>query len=95
MNSLLLLAPIAGVGIGTVAAYGATHSDLSKRLHFVQRENLESELDDIGVDLGAAETCVECGDEIDPSEIGAVVRIEGEYKVVCDDPECLDTYDVQ
>lgn len=95
MSSLQLLAPLVGAGIGAVAAYGATHRPLNKRIHFVDRGNLESELDDLDIDVAGAETCAVCEREIQPSEIGAVVREDDDYRVICDRPECLDTYDLQ
>lgn len=95
MSSLEILVPLAGAGIGMAAAYGATHKPWSKRIHFVERDSLQSELEDLDVDVAGSETCVECGDEIAPDEIGAVVRVDGEYQVVCDKFECLDTYDVE
>lgn len=93
MISLLVLAPLIGIGIGLVAAVGVTRRN--RRIHFVERDNLESELDDLDVSIGGAETCVECGDELDPKDVGAIVRKDGEYRVVCNKPACLDTYDVE
>lgn len=95
MISLQILAPILGVGIGATAAYGATHSDWNRRIHFVKRENLQSEIDELDIEVAAKETCVECQEEISPDEIGAVVRDDGDYRVVCDTTECLDTYDLE
>lgn len=94
MSSWLVLAPLAAAGIGMAAAYGVTHKDWETHLHFVQRSNLEEELEDLEIELEALEVCVECGDTISPEEIGTVFLDEGEYKVVCDKRECLDTYDM-
>lgn len=79
---------IAGVS-GIAAAYGAAKKPWKKRLHLVERENLKSELEDLDVD--AVEECSVCGDEIQPEEIGVVVREEDGYRIVCDDSECLDS----
>lgn len=95
MSSLQVLAPFVAAGIGTAAAYGATHrEELTKRIHFVQEDNLSSELEDLDIEIDATETCVECGDEIPKDDIGAFVRVDGGYKAVCDKPKCLDTYDI-
>lgn len=93
MNSLLVLAPMIGVGIGLLAAVGVTRRN--RRIHFVERDNIESELDDLDVSIGGGETCVECGDELDPGDVGAIVKEEGRYRAVCNKPECLDTYDLE
>lgn len=93
MSSLQILAPLAGVGIGMAAAYGVKRRN--RRIHFVEQENLQNELDHFDIDVGPAETCVECGDELEPDDVGAVVRVEGEYKLVCQKPTCLDTYDIE
>ena len=95
MNSLVFLAPLFGAGMGMAAAYGTTHSPMNKRIHFVERDNLESELEEFDVDFEETEVCGECGSRISPDEIGTIVKTDGDYKVICDDPECLDTYDVQ
>ena len=94
MIPIEILVPIIGAGFGMAAAYGATHKPLSKRIHFVSRDNLKSELEDLEINIESGETCVECDDEIGTDEIGAVVREKGEYKIVCNNPKCLDTYDV-
>lgn len=92
MSSLLVLIPALGVGIGLATAYGVTHTD--RRIHFVEKENLNEELEDLDIRVGHADTCGECGDEIDPDDVGAIVRNNGEYKVICSRPACLDTYDI-
>ncbi|MDZ7730934.1 MAG: hypothetical protein U5K37_08535 [Natrialbaceae archaeon] len=94
MYTILIAASIAGVAIGIAGAYAQANPSLTRRLHFVERENLDSELDRFDIDVDASESCMECGDEIDPSEIAAVVNIEGEYRFVGKHPDCLDTYDV-
>lgn len=84
-----------GVGLaiaastGVAAAYGVAKKPWKKRLHVVERDNLESELEDL--DIEPVEECSECGEEIQPEEIGAVVRQDGEYKIVCDKSQCLDS----
>lgn len=93
MNSLLVLAPLAGAGIGLAAAHGVARTD--KRIHFVERNNLNEELDDLDIDVGHPERCVECGDEIDPNDVGAIIRENGEYRVICNKSMCLDTYDIE
>lgn len=95
MNTLAVLIPafgVLGVGIGTAAAYRVSQGN--RRIHFVEEDNLETELAHFDIDVEGAEECVECGDEINPEEIGAIVLEDGEYRVVCDDPVCLDTYDL-
>lgn len=93
MNTLLILAPLVGVGIGLASAYQVTRGQ--KRIHFVEEKNLQSEIDDLDIEVAGSETCGECGDEIEPSEIGAVVRDGEEYVIICDDSKCLDTYDLR
>jgi hypothetical protein len=93
MSTLLVLASFLGVGIGLAAAYGATHKQ--RRIHFVERDNLQKELDNLEIDVKRSETCVECGEEIDPDEVGAIVQVDGEYQVVCNKLKCLDSYDLQ
>lgn len=95
MSSMQILAPIVGAGIGIAAAYGATHKPWKKRVHFVERDNLESELEELDIEISGVETCELCGDEIPVEDIGAIVLDEGEYKIICDKPKCLDTYDVE
>lgn len=92
MNSLLILAPLVGVGIGLATAYGMTHRN--RRIHFVERDNLQGEMDNLGIQAERSEACLECTDSLEPEEVGAVVREEGEYRVVCNKPTCLDTYDL-
>lgn len=95
MNNLAVLIPmfgLLGVGVGTAAAYSVSQG--SRRIHFVEENNLETELSQLDIDVGGSEQCVECGNVIDPDEVGAIVLEEGEYQVVCDDPICLDTYDL-
>lgn len=94
MNAWLILAPFMAVGIGTAAAYTATHRDWNKRIHFVKRGNLQSELSNLEIDIEEAETCVECGDEIQPEDIGAVIRVDSGYRIVCDKRMCLDIHDI-
>lgn len=74
-------------------AYGVTHKN--RRIHFVERSNLKTELNKFDITVGPAETCVECGDELDPEDVGAVVREDGEYSVICNKQKCLDTYDIE
>lgn len=93
MNSFLALVPLVGVGVGLATAYGVTHRD--RRIHFVERKNLETELTNLSIDVNRAETCIECGDEIDPEDIGAIVRENGGYRTVCEKQKCLDTYDLE
>lgn len=93
MNSLLILAPVFGAGIGLTMAYGVTHRN--RRIHFVERDNLNRELENLDINVGHAETCIECGDDLDPEDVGAVVRESDEYRVVCNKPTCLDTYDIE
>lgn len=93
MNTFLILAPMVGAGIGLAAAIGVANRE--RRIHFVKREQLNEELDDLDIDIGPAETCVECGDELEPEDVGAIVRVDGEYRVLCSKPSCLDTYDVE
>lgn len=92
MNTFLILAPVVGAGIGLAAAFGVANR--KERIHFVKRDNLNAELDDLDIDVGPAETCIVCGDELDPEDVGAIVREDGEYRVVCAKASCLDTYDV-
>lgn len=94
MSSALVLAPVLGAGIGLAAAYGVTQRQRNRRIHFVESDNLEDELDTLDISVGAAETCVECGDEVTPEEVGALIREDGEYRVICNKPTCLDTYDL-
>lgn len=89
---MLILAPILGVGIGLTAAYGVTHRQ--KRIHFVERDNLQTELENLDIEVSGSEVCVECGDELQPDEVGAIIQEDGEYRAICDQPECLDTYDL-
>lgn len=93
MNSLLILAPLLGVGIGAAAAFGV--SGRNKRIHFVERGNLDSELDDLEIEVENTEVCVECGDEVDPESVGAIVREGDEYRAICNKETCLDTYDIE
>lgn len=93
MNSLLILAPFIGFGIGSVAAYSYTRKD--RRIHFVDRDNLKTELAELDIEVGSSETCVVCGDEVEPEDVGSIVKTDGEYKVVCQKSTCLDTYDVE
>lgn len=96
MSILQILAPFLAAGVGMAAAYGVTHSDdFKKRIHFVERDNLSSELEDLEIDIQGMETCEECGDEIPTKDVGAFVRVDGHYKAVCDKPKCLDTYDIE
>lgn len=92
MTSPLVLAPFIGAGIGMAAAYGVTKAN--RRVHFVERDNLNQELDNLDIQVSPGETCVVCGDELDPDDVGAIVRDEGQYKTVCNKPTCLDTYDI-
>lgn len=92
MTSPLVLAPFIGAGIGMAAAYGVTRA--SSRIHFVERNNLTEELDNLDIQVGSAETCVVCGDELVPEDVGAIVQEGGDYKAVCNKPTCLDTYDI-
>ena len=92
----MITGSLLGAAIGTAAAYGATQKEeLRKRLHFVENDELQSELKKLDIDIDERETCVECGDRIAPHEIGLVFRENGDYHIVCDDPECLDTYDLE
>jgi hypothetical protein len=93
MSSFLILAPFFGAGIGLAAAYGITQKD--RRIHFVERDNLNEEVEDLDIEIKSSETCVECGDEVNPENVGALVRDNGEYRVVCDKAKCLDTYDIE
>lgn len=93
MQLTLLLVPLIGVGIGTAAAYGATHRN--KRIHFVQRDNLNQELESLDIDVSKTTTCAVCGDEINPEDVGAMVRDNGDFKMVCNKTSCLNTYDIK
>lgn len=93
MNSLLVLGPIIGAGIGMAAGYGVTHQ--SKRIHFVESEDLDKEMESLDIEVNETETCLVCGDELDSNHVGALVRENGEYRVVCDKTSCMDTYDVE
>jgi predicted ABC-type ATPase len=93
MNTLLILAPLLGVGIGSVAAYSYTREN--RRIHFVDRDNLNAELNELDIEIGSVETCAVCGDEINPDNVGSIVKIDGDYRVICQKPTCLDTYDVE
>jgi len=93
ISPFALSLPIIAIGVGAAAGYSATHQN--KRIHFVERENLTSELDDLDIELGQSDRCAVCGEEVNPDNVGAIVREEGEYVIVCDKPTCLDTYDVE
>jgi len=93
METLLILVPLLGAGIGSAAAFGATRR--KRRIHFVEQNELEQELTDLDIEVSHQETCMMCGDDIEPDQIGAVVRDGDEYKVVCDKPRCVDTYDLK
>lgn len=93
ISPVMLALPVVAVGIGTAAAYSATHG--TKRIHFVERESLNSEIDNLDIEVGHSDTCVVCGDEVDPENVGAIVREDGEYRVVCTKSTCLDTYDIE
>lgn len=93
MQSLLLLGPLIAAGIGGAAAYGVTHKD--KRIHFVEEDNLSEELDKFDISVSQAETCPICNDEVDSENVGAVIRVDDEYRVICDKSTCLDTYDLE
>jgi len=92
MESLMLLAPLIGLGVGTAAGYGVSRRN--RRIHFVEGKDLPGELDEFDIDIDEVETCAVCGEEVNPENIGALVRENGDYRVVCDDPVCLDTYDL-
>jgi hypothetical protein len=92
MELTLLLVPLIGAGIGTAAACGATHRN--RRIHFVKRENLDQELESLDVDVSNTSACTMCGDEVSPEDVGAVVKDNGDFKIVCDKRSCLDTYDI-
>jgi len=94
MSGTVIAGSLLGAAIGTAAAYGATQKEWHKRVHFVQRNNLESEIEDLDIEIKEGETCTECGASIEPEEIGLVYREDGEYKTVCNREECLDTYDL-
>lgn len=84
MNTLAVLVPVfgvLGVGIGMAAAYGVSRAN--RRIHFVEETNLDTELANLDIDVTGSETCIECGDSIDPDEVGAIVLEDGEYKIVC------------
>jgi len=95
MNSLLVLAPMFGAGIGMAAGYGVTHRNRDRRIHFVDRGDMESELSDLDISVKSAETCVECGDDVGPGDVGAFVKEDGGYRAVCNNPACLDSYDLK
>lgn len=92
MEAILLLGPVLAAGVGGAAAYGVTHRQ--KRIHFVEEDNLSKELEEFDVSIGQAETCGVCGDEVDSENVGALVRDGDEYRIICDKPKCLDTYDL-
>jgi len=93
MSILLILAAFGGVGVGLTAAYTVTNQD--RRIHFVEQNDLNDELDDLEINVDSGEHCVVCGDEVEPSNVGAVVRYDDDYRVVCDKFSCLDTYDMK
>lgn len=94
MTGTIIAGSILGIAVGTAAAYGKKNQEWTKRIHFVERDKLESELDELDIDVDEGETCAECGRSIDPKDIGLVFQHEDQYKVVCDRAECLDTYDI-
>jgi len=65
-----------------------------RRLHFVERDDLDNELDELGIEVTHDEVCMECGREIESGEVGALVKIDGNYRPICNDSVCLDTYDL-
>lgn len=93
ISPAVLALPIVAVGIGTALAYRTTHKN--KRIHFVERESLDSELKSFDIEVGQTDSCIVCDDEVNPENIGALVQEGDEYRVVCDKPKCLDTYDIQ
>lgn len=92
MSSALVLAPVLGVGIGIAAAYGVTHRPSNRRIHFVERDNLEEELASLDVSVEDEETCMVCGEAVTAEEVGALVREGGRYRMIHDRPSCLDSY---
>lgn len=74
------------------AAYGKQHRQ--RRLHFVERDNLDAEIDDLDIEVSEDEVCAECGRETEQGEVGALIKENGRYKPICNNPVCLDTYDL-
>lgn len=94
MNTWMILAPLVAVGIGMAGAYTTTHRNRNEHIHFVKRDNLQTELLNLEIEIDEVETCIECSDEIKPEDIGAVIRLNGEYGVICSDRACLDIHDI-
>lgn len=76
------------------AAYGVSRRS-NKRIHFVESDNLNDELDELEIEVNESERCAECGREVDPGNVGAIIRQDDEYRVVCEKEKCLDTYDLE
>lgn len=92
MTVQLVLASIGAAGIGLTAAYAQSRN--KRRIHFVENNELGDELDNLEIEVDAPEECLVCGDNLDPEDVGAVVRKDDEYKAVCEKQSCLDTYDI-
>jgi|AntDeeMetagen285_2_1112576.scaffolds.fasta_scaffold18479_1 hypothetical protein len=92
MNPTLLLVPLLGLGVGMATAYGVQNRQ--RRLHFVERDDLDEEIDELGVEVTHDEVCMECGEEIKQGEVGALVKENGHYRPICTNSVCLDTYDL-
>lgn len=84
------MAPLVAAGAGLAAAYGTAKKPW-RRIHFVEEENLAGELDEFEIQIDSVETCVECGRDIEPGEIGELVLEGEEYNVVCERTDCLDS----
>lgn len=96
MNTAILLVPMLGLGVGTAAAYGMQQRqrEQERRLHFVERDELDDELTEFGIDVSHNEVCAECGRDIEPGDVGALVEDDGHYRPICNDSVCLNTYDL-
>lgn len=93
MESLLVLAPVIGAGIGTAAGYGTSRR--KRRIHFVERKNLNQELERLDVSVDQAERCAVCGDELAPTDVEAIIREDGDYKFVCGKVKCHDIFNFE
>ena len=82
------------MGVGLAAAHQkktkSQHNE--KHIHFVEKENLQEELDNLGIEPTATEACNVCGDELQPHEIEEVVATEDGYRAICDEDSCLTEY---
>ena len=93
MITMLILASIGAVGVGLTAAYSVSREN--RRIHFVEKNDISEELDDLEIEVSAGEECLVCGGELDAEDVGAVVKRGTEYRAVCSKRKCLDTYDLE